>query len=124
MVIEDNLFQLMVLNLKLKPKIVVSPKVPRYDWLCLDKTISGHFADDTFLMYNSKNLKTIKIIVNTELNQVSKWLSLNKLSLNADKTDLIYFHSKQHALNYDIISIKFNGIKLFPVDNAKYLGMY
>ena len=92
--------------------------------LCLDKTISGHFADDIFLVYNSKNLKTIETIVNTELKQVSKWLSLNKLSLNADKTDLIFFHSKQHALNYDSISIKFNGIKLFPVDNVKYLVMY
>ena len=40
------------------------------------------------------------------------------------KTDLIVFHSKQHALNYDSISIKFNGIKLFPVDNVKYLVMY
>ena len=59
-----------------------------------------------------------------EIKEVSKWLSLNKLSLNADKTDLIFFHSKQHALNYDSISIKFNGIKLFPIDNVKYLGMY
>ena len=58
--------------------------------LCRDKTISGHFAN-AFLMYNSKNLKTIETIVNTELKQVSKWLSLNKLSLNADKTDLTFF---------------------------------
>ena len=66
--------------------------------LCLHKTDSGHFADDTFLMYNSKNLKTIETIVNTKLKQVSKWLSLNKLSLNTDKTDLIFFHSKQNML--------------------------
>ena len=72
--------------------------------ICLDKTNSGHFADDTFLMHNSKNLKTIETIVNTELKQICKWLSLNKLSLNADKTELIFFHSKQHALNYDSIS--------------------
>ena len=60
----------------------------------------------------------------TELKLVSTWLRLNKLSLNSDKTKLIFFHSKRHTLNYDGISIKFNGKKLFPVDNIKYLGMY
>ena len=92
--------------------------------LCLNECTSGHFADDTFIMYNNKNLKTIETIINTELKQVSKWLKLNKLALNAGKTELIFFHSLRHALNYDGISINFNGVKLFPADNIKYLGMY
>ena len=92
--------------------------------LCLKKSKAGHFADDTFIMYNGKKLKTIETIVNTELNQVAKWLRLNKLSLNAGKTELIFFHSHQHTLSYDGISIKFNGKKLTPVDKIKYLGMY
>ena len=92
--------------------------------LCLDETNCGHFADDTFITYNGKKLKTIETIVNTELKQVSKWLRLNKLSLNTGKTELIFFHSKQHSLNYDGISVKFCGQKLLPVDHIKYLGMY
>ena len=92
--------------------------------LCLDETTSGHFADDTFIMYSGKKLKTIETVVNTELKQVTKWLRLNKLSLNSGKTELIFFHSKQHPLNYDSISIKFCGKKLSPVDHIKYLGMY
>ena len=55
---------------------------------------------------------------------VSKWLRLNRLSLNEGKTELIFFRSKQHKLNYNHISIKFNGVKLAPVDCVKYLGMY
>ena len=51
-------------------------------------------------------------------------MRLNKLSLNSNKTELIFFHSKQHTLNYDGISIKFNNNKLFPVDSIKYLGIY
>ena len=35
--------------------------------LCLDKANSGHFADDTFIMYSSKKLKTIETVINTEL---------------------------------------------------------
>ena len=92
--------------------------------LCLEKTSSGHFADDTFIIYNSKKLKTIETVVNTELKQVIKWLRLNKLSLNAAKTELIFFHSKKRPVNYDSISIKFNGFKLTLVDHVKYLGMY
>ena len=83
--------------------------------LCLNETTSGHFADDTFIMYSGKRLKTIETVVNTELKQVLTWLRLNKLSLNAGKTELIFFHSKKH-------SFEFNGQKLVPVDHIKYLG--
>ena len=92
--------------------------------LSLEKTESGHFADDTYMMFGSDKLGTIESVVNYELKLVSRWLRLNKLSLNAKKTELIFFHSKQHSLNYNDISIKFNGVKLSPVDYVKYLGMF
>ena len=92
--------------------------------LCLEKTSCGHFADDTFIIYNSKKLKTIETVINTELKGVIKWLGLNKLSLNATKTELIFFHSRRRPVNYDSISIRFNGLKLAPVEHVKYLGMY
>ena len=92
--------------------------------LCLNKCDSGHFADDTFIMYSNTKLKSIETIINTELKSVSKWLQLNKLSLNTNKTELIFFHSRQRLINYEGISIKFNGKKLHPVDHVKYLGMY
>ena len=101
----------MVLILKLKIFIVGVPHGSslgpllfliyiNYFRLCLNETDSGHFADDTFIMYSSKKLKSIETVVNTELKQVSSWLKLNKLSLNSDKTELIFFHSQQHNLNY------------------------
>ena len=92
--------------------------------LCLSETSCGHFADDTFIVFNSKKPKTIETVINYELKKVSKWLRLNKLSLNAAKTEVIFFQSKRHSLDYDKISIKMNGFKLTPVDYIKYLGMY
>ena len=77
----------------------------------MDKTNGSHFADDTFIMYNKKKMKSIETIVNTELKQVSSWLTLNKLSLNSDKTKLSFFHSQRRTLNSDVISIKFSGKK-------------
>ena len=92
--------------------------------LCLSETSCGHFADDTFIVFNSKKPKTIETVINHELKKVTKWLRLNKLSLNAAKTEVIFFRSKRHSLNYDKLSIKMNGFKLTPVDYIKYLGMY
>ena len=93
-------------------------------FLCLSQTSCGHFADDTFIIYNSKKPKTIETVINTELKEVIKWLRLNKLSLNAGKTELIFFHSSRHVLVYDNVYINFNGMRLCPVDYIKYLGMY
>ena len=92
--------------------------------LSLSQTSCGHFADDTFIVYNSKKPKTIETVINFELKKVTKWLRLNKLSLNAAKTEVIFFRSNRHSLDYNKISIKMNGIKLTPVDYIKYLGMY
>ena len=55
--------------------------------LCLQKTETGHFADDTFIMFGSKKLATIETVVNHELKLVTKWLRLNRLSLNAGKIE-------------------------------------
>ena len=85
---------------------------------------SGPFADDTFILYNSKKPATIETVMNHELKQMVKWLRLNRLSLNTAKTELIFFHSQKRTLNYDNISIKLNRVKLTPVDYVKYLGMY
>ena len=90
---------------------------------CIDKTETGHFADDTYILYGSKKLNSIETIVNTELKLVSNWLRLNKLSLNATKTELVIFCSKWRKPERDII-IKLNGIRLSPTDYVKYLGLH
>ena len=37
---------------------------------------------------------------------------------------MIFFHSNRHALDYEKVYIKFNGLRLHPVDYIKYLGMF
>ena len=91
---------------------------------CLNKTNTGHFADDTYIMFSSKKIKTIETVINHELKMVSNWMNLNKLSLNNDKTKLIIFRSKQKPFDTNMLSIKLNGKKLKVEENVKYLGMY
>ena len=60
------------------------------------------FADDTYILYSNENLKTLEIIVNSELNNLSNnyWLNSNKLTLNIMKTNFVIFRSYQKKLNY------------------------
>ena len=37
---------------------------------CLNNASSGHFADDTYMLYGSKSLETIETVMNTELELV------------------------------------------------------
>ena len=88
------------------------------------KTECGHFAGDTFITFASKNIKTIETVMNYELKLASQWMKLNKLSLNTDKTKLIFFHSRYESLNSNHLSIKLDKVKLYPIDHVKYLGMF
>jgi hypothetical protein len=40
------------------------------------------FAKDTSLLFKSKDLRSLTISVNSELTEISHWISANKLSLN------------------------------------------
>ena len=47
----------------------------------------------------------------------------NKISLNKDKTELIFFHKVRSVIPIDI-KIKLNGKTLYPSHKIKYLGIY
>ena len=81
-----------------------------------------HFADDTNLLNISDSLKTIKKSVNADLKALYSWLIANKISLNCDKTEIIFFH-RPGGIVPDL-KIKMNGSRLFPARNIKYLGAY
>jgi len=84
---------------------------------------ASHFADDTCLLYDSKNPKTLETNLNYDLKKLNQWLYANRLALNIDKTKLLLFHSKYNKKEYEI-SIKMKGIKLVPSRTVKYLGLY
>ena len=48
------------------------------------------FADDTNILYASKNLKSLEQIVNQELCNLYIWLTANKLTLNIKKQILLF----------------------------------
>ena len=82
-----------------------------------------HFADDTNLLNINSSPKAIQKQVNIDLKLLYKWLLANKISLNCAKTEIIFFHKPSQNIDYSF-NIKMNGLKLYPSEYIKYLGIY
>ena len=83
-----------------------------------------HFADDTSLLYRNKSLKNINQNINHDLKLLSNWLRANKISLNASKTELILFRSKQNKNITKHLNFRLSGQKLKLKSTIKYLGIF
>jgi hypothetical protein len=81
------------------------------------------FADDTNLIHISSSMKSLNKKLNIDLKLLCRWLKANKIALNTSKTQLIIFKNKSRCLNFNL-KIKINGMRLYPSQNIKYLGVY
>ena len=80
------------------------------------------FADDTDIYYESKSLQDLEKTINKELNKLSLWLNVNRLSLNIDKTNYIIFHPYNKPAKHHI-TIKINKKAINEKEFIKYLGV-
>jgi hypothetical protein len=83
------------------------------------------YADDTTLStvlraFDRSGLD-IDTSINAELNNVSNWLKVNKLSLNSSKTKAMLFHTVRKNVTFPNISI--NGTPIEFVESFDYLGI-
>ena len=81
-----------------------------------------HFADDTNLLCLGNSIKKLNKLVNADLKRLVNWLNANKISLNAKKTGMVIFKSKQKKFEGDL-KIKLSGKRLYPTESVKYLGV-
>jgi len=80
------------------------------------------FADDTNLLLNDTNLNNLIKNANIEIQKISDWLKINKLSLNIKKTHFILFHFHQRKLIQNL-SIRIDDCELERVSHTKFLGI-
>ena len=76
----------------------------------------------TQIYFSDKCLTTLESRVNTEIQKISRWLKINKLSLNFKKTNYIILKSKQKLIN-DKLNIKIDNIEIEQVSVTKFLGI-
>ena len=78
------------------------------------------FADDTNIFCSENKLVDLQVILNRELSKLYVWFSVNKLSLNLDKTNYILFQNRppDNSLNLHI-----NNVNVPQVQSTKFLGI-
>jgi len=85
-------------------------------------TVSNEGPHCTNLFLHDKDYKTLVSAANCTLNKLSKWLNVNKLSLNLSKTCYSVF-SKTNVTS-DCCRIVMNGVEISRVKSCKYLGIF
>ena len=81
------------------------------------------FADDTCLLVNSSLIDHLESKLTIEISNVNEWILANKLTLNANKSNLLIINRKLNSPPVNInITCPAGSIK--SVNNAKYLGIY
>ena len=80
------------------------------------------FADDTNIYYEDVSLSKLEKTINKELRNLYLWLSVNRLSLNIDKTNFVIFHPFNKPLKYNV-TIKIHNKAICEKKFIKYLGV-
>jgi len=80
------------------------------------------YADDSAILFSHKNPDVISKTLGLELENCSKWLVDNKLSLHLGKTECILFGSKKKLAKVDSFSVHCDGHSIDSQSSVKYLG--
>ena len=79
------------------------------------------FADDTHIIFCSgSDIVPLSIIVSNELDKLSEWFAVNKLSLNLSNTDFMLFTNCRREQN---VNISINNCEIDMVYKTKFLGV-
>ena len=81
------------------------------------------FADDSAIFYFGPNLQSLLEDMQYDLNILSNLLKINKLTLNANKTNYMIISTIQkNRTHNNVISI--DGVQISEVNFVKFLGLY
>lgn len=78
------------------------------------------FADDTNIFYSNDNYNDLIYNLNDEFMKLKTWMDMNKLSLNLNKTKVMFFGNCNVHLE-SVINI--DGVDLDTVSEIKFLGL-
>ena len=79
------------------------------------------YADDTTLFCDINSIPDVEHSLNAELSKITDWLAANKLSLNANKTKFMVFHSDKKTVRYPKLHI--NATEIERTDHFNFLGL-
>src|SRR3989442_2898057 len=116
------LVSLRVLSLVLSFSLYTSP----ISHILENTNISFHlYADDTqlYISFSSSDSSSALASLSHALDSVYSWLTLNRLSVNPNKTEYLLIGTQQQRSKITDSSLSFHGTALVPVSSARNLGV-
>ena len=90
---------------------------------CLKHSKSVLYADDSVIYSEGHDINELVNNINSDLNEISKWLMSNKLTLNLTKSHYIVF-TKKNANNLHVFpNVKINNNDILRVSETRFLGV-
>ena len=81
------------------------------------------YADDTIILKGASDPDSLIASLERELSNVDHWLSINKMTINTKKTEVIFFGNKAHLKKLDNKTVRYLYTQLKRKDKVKYLGV-
>ena len=81
------------------------------------------YADDTIILKGASDPDSLIASLERELSNVDHWLSINKMTINTKKTEVIFFGNKAHLKKLDNKTVRYLDTPLKRKDKVKYLGV-
>ena len=101
---------------------------------CLSSCQPRMYADDTHITYAGADLNSIQSNLNHDLSNLNQWLTSNKLTLNATKTEFMLIGSRQRlstlpdtlelSISNELINRVISNELINPVSSVKSLGVF
>ena len=79
------------------------------------------FADDTTLYKSHRNTRYLKWCIEEDLKTISDWFKANKLTLNLEKTEYIFFGARPIKVKP---TLEIDNVTLLSVESVKFLGLW
>ena len=92
---------------------------------CLVYMTPNMYADDTCVTIASENLNDLVTDVKNELENISSWMRINKISLKASKSEfmVVGHRRKLNRVGNELSNLVLNNAVIKRVEKIKYLGI-
>jgi hypothetical protein len=81
------------------------------------------YADDTIVINSASDPDVLVENLERELVKVDQWLSINKMTINTKKTEVIFFGNESKLKKLDSKTVRYLGTPLETKAKVKYLGV-
>ena len=93
----------------------------------INQVMTGFFhlyADDTIFIHHNTTKNALINSLERQMVDLYSWLTLNKLTLNLDKTECIFFGNSKRVKSCENLKVSLNGSQIKNKQFVKYLGVY